>query len=292
MLSVLATILVKPRDRIFAAGRREDSAPLAVTFVLIVAVNVVVVLLGLVEERLVDEWVVPGPELFQRGTPPEAFSVITRSDLFMLYVVRMTDFGLFLIDLYARLWLALWRVTGFSLDLVSGLFRDAFFFVRDIEWLYEIRRVLLNPFYFLMGVGVRHLLAKAMGGKGEFGRYAYLFMLFGVPLTLLSSLLDFIPLVGPAVETFYLAMFRDASTHFGQYWYHALELVPIAVLRWLLSFYSISLAYLATRAEHRLTWWRIVVVVVVGYVANFLIRNSLFYLFMGLMRVPQIMIGS
>lgn len=292
MFKVWATILVKPRTRIFAVGRSEVYAPLAVTLVLILAVNVAAVLLGLVEEWLVDEWVVPGPELIQRGPPPEAFRVITNSGLFMLYVVRMTDFGLFLIDLYARLWLVLWEVFGSSLEFVADLYRDAVFFVTDIEWLYESRRVLLNPLYFLLSVGVRHLLAKALGGQGGFGRYAYLFMMFGIPLTLLSSLLDFVPLIGPAVETVYLTMFRGASTHFGQYWYYALESVPIAVLRWLLSFYSIGLAYLATRAEHRLTWWRVVVVVVAGYVVNFLIGNSLFYLFMGLLRVPQMMMGS
>ncbi|MDE0632018.1 MAG: hypothetical protein OXH73_10985 [Caldilineaceae bacterium] len=292
MLRVWTTILVKPRTRIFAVGRSEVSAPLAVTLALIVVVNVVAVLLGLVEEWLVDEWVVPGPELFQREPPPEAFRAITSSWLFMLYVVRMTDFGLFLIDVYARLWLVLWEVFGSPLESVAGLYRDVVFFVRDIEWLYEGRRVLLNPFYFLLSVGVRHLLAKAMGGQGGFGRYAYLFMMFGVPLTLLSLLLGFVPLIGPAVEVVYLTMFRDASTQFGQYWYHALELVPIAVLRWLLSFYSIGLAYLATRTEHGLTWWRVVVVVVVGYVVNFLIGKSLFYLFMGLLRAPQMMTGS
>lgn len=295
MFRVWANILVRPRVRIDAAGQGA-AAPLIVTLALIVAVNVVAVLLGLAEGWALNQWVVPTEEIDQIESPSETMRKLMNSGVFMFYVVRMTDMGLWFMDLYGELWVMLWNLSVPSFQFASKLIQDVFFFVRDIEWLYEGRRVLFNPVYFLMGMGVRHWLARAMGGQGRFGRYAYLFMLFGIPLTLLSSLLEFVPLVGPVVETVYpveetarLAMYQNASAYFGQYWFYTLENVPVAMARWLLSFYSIGLACLATRAEHGLTWWLAVVVAVVGYVAHFFISNSLFYLFLGLARFPQLM---
>lgn len=288
MFRVWATILVRPRVPIDAAGQGA-AAPLIVTLALIVAVNVVAVLLGLAEGWAVNQWVVPTEEIDQIESPSETMRKLMNSSVFMFYVVRMTDMGLWFMDLYGELWVMLWNLSVPSFQFASKLITDGFFFIRDIEWLYEGRRVLLNPVYFLVGMGVRHWVAKALGGQGRFGRYAYLFMLFGVPLTVLSSLLAFVPLVGPVVETVYLTMYRDASTHFGQYWYYTLEIIPVEMARWLLSFYSIGLAYLATRAEHGLSWWLAVVAAVVGYVAHFFISNSLFYLFLGLSRFPYLM---
>ena len=292
MLRVWATILFRPRKRLAEAAQARVSAPLKVAVLSVLGVNVLAVALGLAEGWLADRWVRPAAELGQDGVSPEAFWAITRSDLFLIYVVWMTNLGLFLTDLYARLWGVLWSVSVPAFNFAAKLYQDVAFDVREIGWLYEGRSVLLNPIYFVMGMGVRHGLAKALGGQGRFGRYAYLFMLFWVPLTLLSSLIYFVPLVGPGLEVSYLATYRDASTHFGQFWYHALDVVPVEMLRWLLSFFSIGLAYWATRAGHGLTWWRAIVVAVVGYVASFFIGNSLFYLLMGSLRAPQMLMGS
>lgn len=233
MLSVWATVLFKPRARLAEATQARVSAPLTVAVLSVFAVNVVAVLLGLAEGWLAGRWVRPLEELSQAGVPSEAVWAITMSDLFLVYVVWMTNLGLFLSELYARLWGVLWSVSVPAFNFIAKLYQDVAFDVREIGWLYEARKVLLNPVYFVMGMGVRHGLARALGGQGRFGRYAYLFMLFWVPLTLLSSLIYFVPLVGPGLEVFYLATYRGASTHFGQFWYHALDVVPVEMLRWL-----------------------------------------------------------
>lgn len=56
------------------------------------------------------------------------------------------------------------------------------------------------PIFFIIGVGVTHLLAKMFGGKGSFSRTAYLQSLFTAPFVILNS----IPLIGGclAVITF------------------------------------------------------------------------------------------
>jgi hypothetical protein len=44
--------------------------------------------------------------------------------------------------------------------------------------------------------GIMYLIAKAFGGKGNFTQQFYFYSLFGVPVTLLSGALGFIPVLG------------------------------------------------------------------------------------------------
>lgn len=74
---------------------------------------------------------------------------------------------------------------------------------------------------FLIGVGILHLIARVLGGSGVYGRYAYLIAAFAAPISIVSSLLGMVPLVGGCIGI-------------------------------LLAIYSIVLAYFATRVEHNL----------------------------------------
>lgn len=91
--------------------------------------------------------------------------------------------------------------------------------------------IIIGPIGFLIGVGIFHVIATVLGGRGQYGRYAYLIATFGAPLTIVSSVLGFVPGVGAC---------------FG---------VIVAIYQLVLSFH-------ATKVEYGLSQGRAIVVVV------------------------------
>ena len=56
--------------------------------------------------------------------------------------------------------------------------------------------IIFGPLSFLISVGIYHLIASVFGGRGQFGRYAYLSATFNAPLLIVGSLLVFVPFLG------------------------------------------------------------------------------------------------
>ncbi len=83
---------------------------------------------------------------------------------------------------------------------------------------------------YLIFVGLLHLVARLLGGTGNFGKYAYLIATFHVPITVVNGVLSLIPVVGGCVAL-------------------------------LLTIYEVVLAYFATRVEHKLPQGRAIMVV-------------------------------
>lgn len=75
---------------------------------------------------------------------------------------------------------------------------------------------------YLIFVGILQLVAKVLGGTGNFGKYAYLIATFHAPITIINAVLGIIPFLG-------------------------------GCLVFVLTIYEIVLAYYATRVEHKLT---------------------------------------
>ena len=282
MLKTWAKVVTKPGEKVFAAELEGGYATLQQALAWIIAVNIAVTLIELGQGKLTDMWVIPPHEMDPEAVPPEFFLMIGQP--FMLFWVWLVNLSVYMSNLYAKAWL----LSDSLVDLGYRYYYPIAVFVTDREWLFNIRRVFLNPVYFVLSMGVYHGLARLFGGRGRFGRYAYLFALYMVPLALLSSLMDFLPLLGPMVEVSHAAIFPDApSSLLGQFWYRVFEVPIVFVISWLLSFYGIALAYFATRTEHRLVWWRAIVVVVVGYVLAFVIRNSPSYSYWGLIQATS-----
>lgn len=59
--------------------------------------------------------------------------------------------------------------------------------------------IIFTPLFFLLGVVLLHVVAKALGGVGEMGTIAYLLALINAPITIISAILGFIPLLGPCI---------------------------------------------------------------------------------------------
>ncbi len=62
-----------------------------------------------------------------------------------------------------------------------------------------IAYLFLVPIGVFIGLGIYHLIAKAFGGTGTFLAYVYSYLLFSVPLTVLTSLIALIPFIGGLV---------------------------------------------------------------------------------------------
>lgn len=82
--------------------------------------------------------------------------------------------------------------------------------------------LILTPIFFLIGVGIFWLVARMLGGQGEFGRYAYLISTFYAPLNVVSAVVSLVPILGGCVS--------------------------LAIL-----IYEVVLTYFATKVEHRLS---------------------------------------
>ena len=100
--------------------------------------------------------------------------------------------------------------------------------------------IISGPLSFLISVGIYHLIASVFGGRGQFGRYAYLSATFMAPLMIVSSLLIFVPILG-----FCLTIF--------------------------LGIYQVVLTFYATKVEYQLSQGRAIVVVLVPLLAVLLL---------------------
>jgi hypothetical protein len=116
--------------------------------------------------------------------------------------------------------------------------------------------IITVPIGFLISTGIYFVIAKLLGGKGEFGRYAYLNATFSAPLTILSSLLSLIPGLGGCIAIF-------------------------------VSIYQVVLTYYATKVEHQLSSGRALMVVLLPLIAFFVFFACMITLLIGLvMAVP------
>ncbi len=91
--------------------------------------------------------------------------------------------------------------------------------------------IVVVPLMFLIGVGIYFILAKVLGGNGDFGRYAYLNAAFSAPLGILTTLLGLVPFAG--------------------------------CISPLISIYSLVLLYFATKTEHQMSSGRAIWVVLI-----------------------------
>jgi hypothetical protein len=99
----------------------------------------------------------------------------------------------------------------------------------------SVATIFLTPIFFLIGTGILHLIARALGGTGEFGSYAYLVATFQAPLIIIRSVVALLPFLGACLGA-------------------------IALI------YSLVLLYYATKVAHSLPSGRAIAVVVIPIV--------------------------
>ena len=102
---------------------------------------------------------------------------------------------------------------------------------------FSFAAVIIGPIFFLIGVGIHHLIATVLGGTGQYGRYAYLATTYSAPLMIVGSVLGFIPGFG-------------------------------GCLSMLLGIYQIVLTYFAIKVEYGLSQGRAIVVIAIPVLAG------------------------
>lgn len=100
--------------------------------------------------------------------------------------------------------------------------------------------IILTPIFFLFSVGIFHLLATVLGGRGDFGKYAYLTATFQAPVSIIGGLLAFVPVVGACVGV-------------------------------LVSVYSVVLLFFATKVNYNLSAGRTVVAIILPLILIFVV---------------------
>jgi len=70
------------------------------------------------------------------------------------------------------------------------------------------------PVGFLIGTFIIHLIAKMLGGQGDYGKYAYLTSTFQAPLTIASSILSIIPFLGGCIG-FLVLIYTYVESYFA-----------------------------------------------------------------------------
>jgi hypothetical protein len=107
------------------------------------------------------------------------------------------------------------------------------------------------PLGFLIGVGILWLVARLLGGTGEYGRYAYLNATYTAPLTMVAALLGLVPFVG--------------------------------CLSFILYIYQIVLTYYATKVEHQLSSGKALFVVLLPLILFMLLLACILFFFVGML---------
>lgn len=110
--------------------------------------------------------------------------------------------------------------------------------------------IITVPLFFLIGSFIYHLLAKVLGGVGEYSTFAYLMATYQAPLTIASSVLAIIPFLGSCVAL-------------------------------LLAIYGYVLSYFAVKANYGLSSGKAIAVVVIPLAVLLLLMACIFIAIFG-----------
>jgi len=100
--------------------------------------------------------------------------------------------------------------------------------------------IIFVPVSFLIGTFVIHLIAKMLGGQGEYSRFAYLVATYQAPITMVSYILLIIPVLGGCIQS-------------------------------LLSIYGLVLSYFAIKVNYSLSSGKAIAVVLIPIILFFII---------------------
>lgn len=183
----------------------------------------------------------PGAGVFEAERLKPSATLTTAIIWMVLAGAATTLLDLFHSQLYSSPLGSMWPLSG----QMSSEFFAAMEEVQDRSQLQILSDFVTAPVIFIISVGVQHLIASQLGmdrirlePSGEnrfakFGRYAYLNATFTAPVSIVSSLLSFVPLLNCLI-------------------------IPV------LAIYSVVLAYFATRVEYELSRGRAIVVIFVA----------------------------
>ena len=123
--------------------------------------------------------------------------------------------------------------------------------IRSITLGITFGQIIIIPLFFFIGMAIIYGIARAFGGQGRFVTQSYSYLLFDVPLGIVSSLIGLIPIAG--------------------------AFIALAI-----GIYRIVLAIFSVMAVHRLTGGRATAVVLIPIGVALLLACALTVLFVAL----------
>ncbi len=285
MLAMLMTwknVLTRPGEQTFAAERDNFSGTLMYVLKWILLASMTTALLAVVRITLIETWVM--------GLQEIAYSDSVSTGLILAYHEFRLDLkywnivlGMKVQDAYSTFFFHT-RLFEFG----GGFFVDQFLqimqHVSHAGQFYAFMRGLLSPSYFLINVAIFHYTSRLLGGQGQFTRYAFLIAAFGAPLTILRTILWYSAYVGARI----VAALPDSSQMQGSRVYYGLNHDLNFFVATVLTSYWFFLAFLATKVEHKLTWWRIIIVLVIAFALGYFLRRLPVDLLMGMNGVKRL----
>lgn len=246
-------ILTKPGAQSFAALRNSPAATLTNAIILSALFEVLFSLLRNLKKTLSTPWWPQGEagmdlvlDVLDRIP---AFISHYRYEYFQLHVDMM--------ELYGSLWLhtGIFALCG---DFVLRIFSH----IRDLPmWQFMLLDGFLAPVRFLVVLVTCNGVAILLGGRGQFGRFAFLVAIIDVVIMSIYAAVGFLPLVTGTV----IQVFPGSPPMLGHWWHQFLSSINLMVVFPAILTYWFFLLYFPMRVEHGLTWWRAIVAVMISY---------------------------
>lgn len=267
MLRTWKNVLTKPTTQIFIAERDNFSGTLIYVLKWILIASMTTAILAVTRITLIDMWVMGPAEIMYSESPP--------IDIDMAFREFHEALAGWKIALWAKIHSALTEFLLFTrLFEFGGIFFYEYlvYFMRSIphsKQFYAFMRGLLSPGYFLINVALFHYTSRLLGGQGQFTRYAFLIAAFGAPITIIRSTLWYSAYVGGRI----VAAMPGSSIVEGSIAYHNFSSNINLLVATVLTSYWFFLTFLATRVEHKLAWWKIIIVLAIAFVTGYFLRR-------------------
>ncbi len=267
MLMTWKNVLTKPSEQTFTTERDKFSGTLMYVLKWILLASMTTALLAVVRITLIETWVMGPHEIDQSDSVPTDFIMAYQTFLVHRMHWNMT-LAMKAQDAYSKFFFHT-RLFDFGGWFIVEQFIRIMERVSHPRQFYAFMRGVLSPAYFLINVALFHYTSRLLGGQGQFTRYAFLIAAFGAPLTILRTILWYSAYVGGRI----VAALPDSSLMEGSRAYYSLNNNLNFFVATILTSYWFVLAFLATKVEHRLTWWKIIIVLVVAFALGYFLRR-------------------
>lgn len=282
MLMTWKNVLTKPSEQTFIAERDKFSGTLMYVLKWILLASMTTALLAVVRITLIETWVMGPHEIDHYDSVPTDFFLAYQKFRMDLMYWKIT-LGIKFQDAYSKFFFHTRLFDSGGLFIVEQ-FTRIMERVSHATQFYAFMRGVLSPVYFLINVALFHYTSRLLGGQGQFTRYAFLIAAFGAPLTILRTILWYSAYVGGRI----VATLPDSSLMEGSRVYYGLNHNLNFFVATILTSYWFVLAFLATKVEHKLTWWRIIIVLVIAFALGYFLKRLPTDFLMGMYGVIQL----
>ena len=281
MLRSFINVLTKPKEQVFLAEKASRTASFSKVLMWIVLASIIAGSIKILREAIQGLWVLHGSELdYREHISLLGHVVIAIMDVNLkIHLWRWDTY-----DIYAELWIRSGLLPSIGYPLMDFIFRGSPG-IPYYEQAYTMFRFLLTPVYFLVNLLVVHFLAVMSGGKGKLKHYAYLALLFSVPIITLRQPLYFAPLaIG-----FVASVLPGVSPMDAQFLYGDMRVILGALISYSSAGYWFFLACLATRVEYKRSWWKVFIIILIASLIGYEMRDMHENLIWGVVRVGDVL---